>query len=367
MRRIAYRLFVVFLLSATYIGKLYAQEEHWSFDEFDYQYDMAVYATVAVDDVPLQDLAGYEIAAFCGETCRGIGVLQTAEKDGQSIKYFYLRIRSNLQAGETITFKVYHQTTDSEYSIKETTMAFKTQDVIGLPSNPYKLNLPTVTLDEQSSDAPVASDGAVDVTVKRIIYANSWSTICLPFSMNEEQVKSSFGQDVKLGDFKGYKLEEGNTIKVKFDAVSAITANRPYIIKVSEPINQFTVNGTTIEPTEKPMTNYGSEEQPNAMIGNYVDGTSLAYGSVFIYGGKFWYSVGNTTIHGYRGYFSFYDILADINKARFIITFNDQPTGVPLLKKQGDNRTIGYTVAGLRSIMENKGLYLVNGKKVIKK
>ena len=41
-----------------------------------------------------------------------------------------------------------------------------------------------VTLDENSTTAPEASEGAVNVTVNRTIKANEWSTICLPFDMN---------------------------------------------------------------------------------------------------------------------------------------------------------------------------------------
>lgn len=368
MRKIVNSLFVALLLSVAYTGKLCAQEGHWSYDEFAYQYDMAVYATVAVDEMPVQNMADYEVAAFCGDECRGIGVLQTAEKEGQSVSYFYLRIRSNSQEGEAITFKVYYKTADCEYNVNVPTMAFKSQDVIGLPSNPYKLNLPTVTLDEQSQDAPAASDGVVDVTVKRTINANSWSSICLPFSMDENQVKTAFGNDVKLGDFKGYDLlDEGKTIQVKFDAATAIAANHPYIIKVSKPIEEFTVNGVTIIATEKPMTDYGSEGQPKAMIGNYVNGTTLAEGDVFISGGKFWFSAGKTTIQGFRAFFSFYDLTPDSDETRFVLMFNDQPTSISMTRKQGDSKTVGYTISGIRSNMDKKGLYLVNGKKIIKK
>jgi len=56
-----------------------------------------------------------------------------------------------------------------------------------------------VVLDETSTTAPKASNGAVDVLVKRTIKANEWSTICLPFTMTETQVKTAFGDDVRIG------------------------------------------------------------------------------------------------------------------------------------------------------------------------
>ena len=52
-------------------------------------------------------------------------------------------------------------------------------------------------LDENSTTAP-ESQTNVDVRVKRTIRANEWSTICLPFAMTETQVKTAFGEDVKI-------------------------------------------------------------------------------------------------------------------------------------------------------------------------
>ena len=113
--------------------------------------------------------------------------------------------------------------------------------------------LPSVTLNETSDTPPAASEGAVNVTVNRTINAGEWSTICLPFDMDEDQVKAAFGDDVELADFTSWSFEGTATnvekITIGFTDVTEIEKNHPYIIKVSSGITSFTVKNVTIEPT----------------------------------------------------------------------------------------------------------------------
>ena len=49
----------------------------------------------------------------------------------------------------------------------------------------HVVDMHSVVLEETSTTAPEASNGAVKVRVLRTILANEWSTICLPFAMTE--------------------------------------------------------------------------------------------------------------------------------------------------------------------------------------
>ena len=83
-------------------------------------------------------------------------------------------------------------------------------------------------------------------------------------------------------------------------------------------------------------------------------------------GGKFWYSNGNNKMKAFRAYFDFYDVLADVENAgsRVNISFDDI-TGVRSVKN--DSGEDIYTLSGQRVKNAGKGVYIVNGKKVIKK
>ncbi len=237
----------------------------------------------------------------------------------------------------------------------------------------------SVTLDEDATVAPEAAEG-VNVTVKRFIPANTWSTICLPFAMSSEQLTTALGS-VKLGDFTGCVAQTDNeenvtNLAVHFTEVSSIEANHPYIIKVesASDIASFTVQGVDITPLEElsvdkdPYT-VGKGKTAvtyyNSFVGTYVAGTAMPENTLFLNGGSFWYSKGNNTVKAYRGYFDFYDVLSSVEgESRAYITFDDI-TAIKGLKTNGGEEI--YTLSGQRVEKAGKGVYIVNGKKVIKK
>ena len=227
-------------------------------------------------------------------------------------------------------------------------------------------------LDENSTTAPEAKASA-DVRVKRTINANEWSTICLPFAMTATQVKAAFGNDVQLGDFAGYDVTDGGKgISVKFTSATAIAANRPYIIKVSTAVSEFTVDGVDVNPQEAKV-NYGTNRKPKAFIGNYVAGTVIENGCLFLNSSKFWYSVGSTKIKAFRAYFNFDDLLPDFEDnyaaAPVAISFDGNMTDInaALDKRETTTGSVIYNLNGQRVESPKKGLYIINNKKVVVK
>ena len=105
---------------------------HWTEKPYDFQYDMSIYVKLSLAN---QDI--YEIAAFCGEECRGVGKLMTV---GNGDQVYYMRIRSNKSSGETMTFRVYNSKIGKEVTAGES-ITFESQSVIGLPSEPFLLDV----------------------------------------------------------------------------------------------------------------------------------------------------------------------------------------------------------------------------------
>lgn len=246
-------------------------------------------------------------------------------------------------------------------------------------------------LDENSTIAPEAAEG-VDVRVKRTIKANEWSTICLPFAMTEAQVEAAFGTDVLLADFTGVETteEEGDVIGIslKFIEATSIEANHPYLIKVSEAVSEFTVDGVDIDPEDEPSldmdeyrTGSGTKKDPyvyhyNSFVGTYVANTEVPNLCLFLSGDKFWYSTGATKMKAFRGYFDFYDVLTDVEDnyagAKVRMDLDEGATAISVVdagEVPGDGV---YTLQGVllgETDVENlpNGIYVVKGKKVIKK
>jgi len=262
------------------------------------------------------------------------------------------------------------------------TFGFKTNDIVGTVDDPFCLNFPGCTyLSEQ--DAQLPDDKATThVIMQRTINGDEWSTICLPFAMSAAQVSAAFGDDAQLADFTGCEVEyedDEETVKsisVKFQSVTAIEANHPYIIKVRESITQFEADDVSIQATDEPSVDCdeytvgkGKTKQTfyNRFVGNYVNGFMVPSQCLFLSGGKFWYSTGKTQMMSYRAYFDFYEVLPETmdSAARITISIDEEPTGIISVNQETKNHNHYYDLQG-RSIQHpSKGLYISGGRKYL--
>lgn len=145
---------IAFLCAMFYQGAFAQETTHWTCSPNDFQYDMTAYIALTNDGVAVTDYSDYEVAAFFGDECRGVGEVQTVG----TTSYIYMRIRSNAASGEDITFKVYTKSDDIEADVEEYTMPFVSQGVQGMPSSPVVLNF----VPYAPGDAD--GDGIVDLT-----------------------------------------------------------------------------------------------------------------------------------------------------------------------------------------------------------
>ena len=237
-----------------------------------------------------------------------------------------------------------------------------------------------VVLDETSTTAPDVANG-VNVRVKRTINAGEWSTICLPFAMSQAQCQAAFGSDVEIGDFTGYTYNsDEDKITVNFSSVTAIAANRPYIIKVSAAVTEFTVDGVDVNPVDDPRVSFRTgNKKLKDFVGTYVADfdfyNEAKHTPLFLSGNRFWYAT-ETTKHmkAFRAYFDFVDMLSEVDAARVAIAF-DEATVINDVRTCSDDRY--YNLSGQQVETPTKGVYVKrsaegrlqgkNGKKIIVK
>lgn len=232
-----------------------------------------------------------------------------------------------------------------------------------------------IVFDETSTSLPTLPTPAtnVDVRVKRTIKANEWSTICLPFAMTGTQVKGAFGEDVQLAELKSWEEVDDDVIEVTFSDVAAIEANTPYVLKVSKEITEFTVDGVDVDPEDEPAVTMGKMSRGTfgSFTGSYVP-VLIDEECLFLSDNKFWYSTGKTRMKGYRAYFYFQTVLSVYSggeaKVRFFI--DDTATDIEGISSSMSSDAV-YSVNGVRMGTADKlkalpkGLYIVDGKKVI--
>ena len=98
---------------------------------------MSVYLALRQDNKPV--LADLVVAAFVGDECRGIAEAQSV-KDAS---YYYLRVRSNEVAGDSVYFRIYDREKNKELATLGS-FSFENLRQVGYPSQPWVLTLPVV-------------------------------------------------------------------------------------------------------------------------------------------------------------------------------------------------------------------------------
>lgn len=238
-----------------------------------------------------------------------------------------------------------------------------------------------ILLDENSITAPVSTSGATKkVKVKRTIKAGEWSTICLPFDMDEEQLSTAFGNDAKMAYFTSYTpMKDGENVtglNIAFNdnpLSYTLYANYPYMIKTTKDISEFELT-TTINP-QSVQAKYETGSGPSLMvlgsfIGTYQAETIVPENSLFLNGNKFYYSAGKTKMKAFRAYFTLQDVLTEVSAAgaRIMMSFDDETTDVKHVTfniKQ--NTGEWYTLDGrkLDKKPTAKGVYVKDGRKIV--
>ena len=231
--------------------------------------------------------------------------------------------------------------------------------VVTAPAEPW------VTLDENSTTLPEASGGETKIKVKRTLKANQWNTICFPFAMTKAQKYEVFGEDVELATYGAYEIAEDG-INVLFDEVRStkgIDANKPYIIKTSKDISEFMITSIIVPCNNAP---FEGDEEIGFFYGTLKAGGKVPANCLFLNGGDFWYSTGQSNIKAFRGYFDFVDGLASLetSASNAKMVFRGETTGIKGVTVETANDDM-YDLQGRRIVNPDKGVFIKNGKKVV--
>ena len=225
----------------------------------------------------------------------------------------------------------------------------------------YVAAITNLTLDETSSDAVVA--GTYDnVTLKRKFNAG-WNTVCLPFTISD--VEGFFGAGAKAYNFSSYNSTSG---ELGFTAVTELTASYPYVVYVPSAISDdIELHNITIASGD--ATAFYRYQSGAYFRGTYAPvaagewtknaDTDIIYGVTS--DGHIKKAGSSASIKGFRAYF---DLPAGANAPS--ISFEDTTTGITSLTpalSEGEGAV--YNLNGQKVQNAQKGLYIVNGKKVV--
>lgn len=232
--------------------------------------------------------------------------------------------------------------------------------------NETATKLPTYTAGEKG-----------DVSIVRSIKANSWSTIVLPFTLTKAKAEAIFGSDVQLAEFTGFEVDYGDDeenvvplgITINFSiytmgAKKSMTGGKPFLIKTSMDITDFTADDVTLFDAITDVVKADEFETAGKFTGAFTK-TVVPADGLFINNEKFYYSTGKTAIKAFRGWFELDAVLdkeTDFGVKMFIDGFETKVEGVSVRDASG---TI-YDLSGRRvSRPQKSGVYIVNGKKAV--
>lgn len=241
-----------------------------------------------------------------------------------------------------------------------------------------------LVFDEDATYLPGYTSGATaNVTMKRTIKANQWSTIVLPFNVPKTQAESIFGSDVQLAQFTSFETTFESTddmspdaIQMKFNTISlpraGISSGTLYLIKTSKDIDVFSVTSATLKDV---ITDVSATDPKEGFTGKFTGSfvpTVIPENGLFISGNKFYYSKGTTKIRGFRGWFDLSVVLNQDIEAKIRFSIDGDATsidGISEITKYADGV---YSVTGAKVSEDSleglpAGVYIVNGKKVYKK
>lgn len=209
--------------------------------------------------------------------------------------------------------------------------------------------------------------------LKRSFPASQKSTVCLPFALSEEQVTAVKEKGCEVEQFSGYNASKSS---VSFEAVSAMTANTPYLVTVTAAEAQTLFDGLTdvdadlsagpVDVPQGDMTFKGSYEKTT--ISSDDNTTYYAYDAS---DGAFVRVGSNATVIPYRAYLA---LSGTASAARLVI--DDKATGIDNVNVNGndndndnDNKIEEYFDLQGRRITRpvGKGLYIKGNRKYVGK
>lgn len=204
----------------------------------------------------------------------------------------------------------------------------------------------------------------VDVKLTRSLKAGLWNTICLPFNVTAEQVESVLKA---TGNVKEFDKEDKATATIFFKPATEMKAGVPYLIKPTEDAKVLNFKDVTINNVEEIDRINGNDYCICGVFGKYpmkTDGTKLFLNAA----GKFVAPAAATnTMKGFRAYFM---VPSGASAAAININIDGETTGINNIETNAtvngkvynlNGQYVGNSLNGLK-----KGIYVVNGKKVIK-
>lgn len=275
---------------------------------------------------------------------------------------------SDIPAGEsrtfTATFNYDSESTGSKKSasiiVKPTGSSNSTS--VDINATPQASGYEDITIDEEDYQA-IAEAGTKKV---KVLYSakSGWNTFCVPFGMSSENMNYVFGSGCKYYVLNSYN---STTHEIAFTASAiAPSAGVPLLVYTeSAPTysdgviltGRYVVTSDAGKTTKSPAIFQGTYTTKTYTDGDNWYGVTPA--------GKVMKAGTGAAIKGYRAYFTGIEPPTPGARISIVIEGDDETTDLGFVKMVDPEAEEVYNLQGQKIQKGRKGLYIVNGRKVV--
>lgn len=217
-----------------------------------------------------------------------------------------------------------------------------------------------------------ASNGLTGcIDFKRYLSASQWRAMSLPYNLDEEQTAKLFGNDAKITTLTSVvRDDQKKTLSISFGPVNSIEANKPYLVKVAADRQEFVLKGVSLDVDKFTSTSVninGVSFVSTAPAEDGTDRTELPMNAYYLSNNVFYPHKNNkVTIKAGLCYMV---LGAEAAAKGYSLNFQNEDgsvTGIQEIPATRENKAMEiYTLQGVRVLRPGRGIYIVNGKKMV--
>ena len=240
-----------------------------------------------------------------------------------------------------------------------------------LTSATFTLTDNGIRLDEAADNSPVLAkkDGQqANVSLTRTLQAGGYNTFAAPFAIGSDVLtaKGITAKELTASAFDS----KTDVLSLTFATVTSLEAGKPYLVKVGTNVENPTFEGVTISSTATTTETEAVDFIPTLGVTAI---TADAQSILFLSAGNRIYNPAAADSQQIKGFRAYFLLKGDAASARsFSLDFGDgETTGIKAI----DNFTISqsdncYDLSGRQIVKSSngkmaKGVYIVNGKKIV--
>ena len=220
-------------------------------------------------------------------------------------------------------------------------------------------NIATAVAYDEAASNTIEDVEVANVTIARNI-KEGFNTVVLPFDLTSSQVQTAFGTGTEVYAFSEYSSDPNN-VTINFEKVVAgtISANVPVLIKATQASTSQVFEGVQVIAPTTDVQVAGN----NVIFKGIYAPITVAEGDYFIGNDALCKSAGTTSLKAFRAYIDAQDAAG----IKMFVGGEEIATGIEEVNGQWSmaNGQSIYNLAGQRISKMQKGINIVNGKKVL--